>query len=111
MTAEIMDQIITIISSTFHGNVSLTVQDGRLVQIDRNEKIRPWGLNGAKQETTGPSKGKFDLPAVRMKIAESFEKLEYGQVVIVIKEGRMIQIDRTEKQRFSALVGTYGDGI
>lgn len=54
---------------------------------------------------------KRDFSALRVRIMEALEKLEYGQVVIGIKEGRVIQIDRTEKQRFSDLVGIYGDGI
>lgn len=111
ITPGIMDQIISILNSTFHGNVALIYQDCRLVQIERNEKIRPSELNTENSHLPQGLKENCDLLAVRKRIQESFENMEYGQVVIVIKEGRIIQIDRTEKQRFPALVGVYGDGI
>ena len=111
MTAESMDQIISILSSTFHGNVTLIYQDSRLMQIERNEKIRPITLVGGSKGAPTTVPEKRDFSALRMRILEAIEKLEYGQVVIGIKEGRVIQIDRTEKQRFSDLVGIYGDGI
>ena len=111
ITPGIMDQIISILNSTFHGNVALIYQDSRLVQIERNEKIRPSDLAVGKNHLSQGLKENCDLPAVRARIQGTFEKMEYGQVVIVIKEGRIIQIDRTEKQRFPGLVGLYGDGI
>jgi len=111
ITPEIMDQIISILSHTFHGNVVLVYQDSRLVQIERNEKIRP--VNSSEKGTYQPQglKPNCDISIVRAKILEAFEQLEYGQIVIVIKEGKIIQIDRTEKQRFAAMIGVYGDGI
>lgn len=111
MTSESMDQIISILSSTFHGNVTLIYQDSRLMQIERNEKIRPITLAGKAKGGTVSGQENRDFSTLRMRILEALEKLEYGQVVIGIKEGRVIQIDRTEKQRFSDLVGIYGDGI
>ncbi|MBP2628555.1 MAG: hypothetical protein H6Q68_3266 [Firmicutes bacterium] len=107
----IMDQIISILNSTFHGNVALIYQNSRLVQIERNEKIRPSDLNSGNNHLPQGLKENCDLPAVRLRIQAAFEKMEYGQVVIVIKEGKIVQIDRTEKQRFPELVGLYGDGI
>ena len=111
VTSESMDQIISILSSTFHGNVTLIYQDSRLMQIERNEKIRPITLAGKGKVEATAVKEKRDFSILRMRILEAVEKLEYGQVVIGIKEGRVIQIDRTEKQRFSDFVGIYGDGI
>lgn len=110
ITPQIMDQIISILKSTFHGNVSLITQDGRLVQIERNEKIRPCDI-ASKGNPINSTAEKQDDSAVRVKIQEACAALEYGQVVIVIKEGKIVQIDRTEKQRFPALMGIYGDGI
>ena len=107
----VMDQIISILNNTFHGNVVLIYQDSRLVQIERNEKIKPAELSGKNCELPQGLKENCNVPVVRAKILEAFENMEYGQVVIVIKEGRIIQIDRTEKQRFQTLVGLYGDGI
>ena len=111
LTPGIMDQIISILNSTFHGNIALTYQNSRLVQIERNEKIRPADLNNGNKYLPQGLKDNCDVPAVRARIQKNFEKMEYGQVVIIIKEGKIVQIDRTEKQRFSGLVGLYGDGI
>lgn len=110
VTPKIMEQISSIIKSTFHGNVTLVTQDFRIVQIERNEKIRPYDSK-TKANEVSVLQDKQDFSAIQSKIRESCETLEFGQVVIVIKEGRVVQIDRTEKQRFSNLIGVYGDGI
>lgn len=109
ITPKIMEQIISVLKTTFHGNVTLITQDFRLVQIERNEKIRP--LDVIQSERSQGLKERRDYSAVRIKIEESCKNLEYGQVVIVIKEGKIVQIDRTEKRRFPELTGIYGDGI
>lgn len=49
--------------------------------------------------------------ALRAKILEAVSDLRYGQVTIMIKSGKVTQIDRTEKQRYTGVEGTYGDGI
>jgi len=38
----------------------------------------------------------FDLDQIR----QALEGLRYGQVTIVIQDGAVVQIDRTEKRRF-----------
>ncbi len=111
INSEIMDQVISILNSTFHGNVTLVFQDSRLVQMERNEKIRPLDVKAGKKQMPQGLKENCDVPLVRGRILEACETLEYGQVVIGIKEAKIIQIDRTEKQRFSSMVGVYGDGI
>lgn len=109
--AEMMDQIISLLCSTLHGNVTLIYQDSRLVQIERNEKIRPNDLQGRNKVFPLAQTENCDFSLLRARILEAINQLEYGQVVIGIKEGRVNQIDRMEKQRFPALVGVYGDGI
>ncbi|CUH97083.1 hypothetical protein P22_3209 [Propionispora sp. 2/2-37] len=49
--------------------------------------------------------------ALRNRIVEAVQGLKFGQVVIVIKDGKVTQIERTEKQRFTGVEGIYGDGI
>lgn len=49
--------------------------------------------------------------ALRNRIVEAVHGLKFGQVVIVIKDGKVTQIERTEKQRFTGVEGIYGDGI
>lgn len=54
---------------------------------------------------------KKENAALRAKIAQAIKGLGYGQVAIVIKNGKVVQIERTEKERFSGVEGRYGDGI
>lgn len=49
--------------------------------------------------------------AIRLSVLESLKELKYGQVTIVIKGGKITQIEKTEKQRVVSLQGLYGDGI
>ena len=58
-----------------------------------------------------PKKNSEEAKVLRARISEAAEGLQYGQIVIVIKEGRVTQIEKTEKQRFPSLVGINGDGI
>ena len=111
ITPGIMDKIISILNSTFHGSIALIYQNSRLVQIERNEKISLSDLNSMNNPLAHELKENCDIPTVRARIQEAFEKMEYGKFVIVIKEGRIIQVDQTKKQRFPSLVGLYGDGI
>ncbi|WP_423791713.1 DUF2292 domain-containing protein [Mitsuokella jalaludinii] len=39
---------------------------------------------------------------------KEFRLLQYGRLVLVIRKGRLMQIERTEKQRFT---GLDGEGI
>ncbi|MCE5284235.1 MAG: YezD family protein [Pelosinus sp.] len=48
--------------------------------------------------------------AIRTSVLEALRELKYGQVTIVIKAGKITQIEKTEKQRAN-LEGLYGDGI
>lgn len=110
ITALALDQIMTIIKDISYGTITLMTQNFRLIQIERNEKIRPCNLKKpVKQGESLRENG--DYSAARAGILEACRTLEYGQVVIVIKEGKIVQIDRTEKQRFPSLIGVNGDGI
>lgn len=40
ITPEVLDLIEKAIKTTFHGSVTLIVQDSRVIQIEKNEKIR-----------------------------------------------------------------------
>ncbi|WP_050769641.1 YezD family protein [Thermosinus carboxydivorans] len=53
----------------------------------------------------------FKSGAVRAEILKALSGLQYGQVVIQIKDGKVTQIDRTEKRRLPRLENVDGDGI
>jgi hypothetical protein len=105
-----LDQIMAIVKDISHGNITLMTQNFRLIQIERNEKIRPGDLEAPLKQVK-PSPMNCNNKAAKAGILEACRTLEYGQVVIVIKDGKIVQIDRTEKQRFPSLVGVNGDGI
>ena len=42
---------------------------------------------------------------------EKGPKISIADFSTANSEGKIIQIDRTEKQRFAAMIGVYGDGI
>jgi hypothetical protein len=52
----------------------------------------------------------LESKAIRTSVLNALEELKYGQVTIVIKAGKITQIEKTEKQRAN-LQGLYGDGI
>lgn len=88
------NRIESAIARISFGSVSLIMQDGKIIQLEINEKIR---LLNARAAATTPS---VDVPDVRAEIAQAIDGLKYGQVVINIKDGTVVQIDRTEKRRF-----------
>ena len=51
------------------------------------------------------------IAAVRAEIIRALGGLQYGQLVIMIKDGQVTQIDRTEKRRVTRLPGTGGEGV
>ncbi|GFN31264.1 YezD family protein [Paenibacillus xylaniclasticus] len=40
------------------------------------------------------------------RIADQLEGMEYGSVIITVHDGRIVQIDRTERKRFDPSAGT-----
>lgn len=55
--------------------------------------------------------GGLDFQALRAEITKALGGLQYGQLVIMIKDGKVVQIDRTEKRRLPSLQGVNGEGI
>lgn len=48
---------------------------------------------------------------IKAEITKALAGLKYGQLVIVIKGGKMVQLDRTEKRRLPPIEGIDGEGI
>jgi hypothetical protein len=109
LTAEIGAAVTRLIRETAFGSLVFIVQDSRIVQLERNEKYQfsalakklPVRLQTVKPIVTDP------LPRIQASLAD----LQFGQVVVKIQEGRVVQIDRTEKKRIPDMVGLGGDGI
>lgn len=99
----VIDQSIQNIS---FGEIVLIVQDGHIVQIERTEKIIISSRKNVQRE-----KNAEEINLLRRKILGELAYLQYGQLVIKIKDGKAVQIEKTEKRRFPELEGIYGDGI
>jgi len=102
---DVIDQAIQNVN---FGSLTLVVQDARVVQIERTEKIL---VTGKDSQSGGIKKTAEGLKAIRAKILAEIADLEYGQMLIKIKDGKIIQLEKTEKRRFPELEGLYGDGI
>ncbi len=105
ISTEVMQKIDSMIRSTFHGSITLIVQDSRLIQLERNEKVRVTDLKEVRPAAAQPGE------AIHSKILASLTGLKFGHVTIIIKGGAIVQIERTEKRRFNEWEGLYGDGI
>lgn len=107
ITKESLAVIVDSVNSVAHGTVTLIIQDSRLLQIERNDKIRLDNKTPVKRAAlTAPQ-----IERLRIKILSDLKDLEFGQIILTLKGGALVQIERTEKQRYSGLEGIYGDGI
>ncbi len=88
------------------GSVTVVFQDGKAIQVERQEKIR---LDQPRLSPVVPSeKERLDFRARFLAVSAG---LKYGQLVLQIKGGRVTQLDRTDKLRFTEMEGAFGDGI
>lgn len=107
---ETFELVEKFISSTIFGSVQLIMQDGRLVQLERQDKIRVANIQKAMIATEQQPMNSL-RSQVRDKILKSLQGISYGSVSLLIQQGKIIQIDRTQKQRVANLQGLDGDGI
>ena len=101
-----LDLVVSAVRDIFFGAVTLVVQDAKIIQIEKLEKIR---LCEASTQPEAP--GKLDDPGLRTRVSAAVQGLQYGKVLIQIQSRQVVQIERTEKYRVSKLTGLYGDGI
>ena len=103
--ASVMQYILQCLQDICYGQVVLVAQDGRLIQVEREEKLR---LAGACLPREHASMAEEDLTGLAQRIRTAVIHLDFGQLVIVVKAGNVVQIERTVKQRFT---GLDGEGI
>lgn len=107
---DILQTVIKAIHGTAFGSIILIIQDSCLIQMDKMEKIRfvanhKQGLEKAIVPRPNPE------AEIKNKVVAALKGLEYGQVLLSIKGGEIVQIERTEKQRIRKLQGVDGEGI
>ena len=109
LTSEVSETVSRLMREMQFGYLTLTVQDGRVIQLERNEKFRfPDSGNTAVRFKSMPTTNDADrLPRLK----EALEDLRFGQVIVKVQGGRIVQLDRTEKRRWADLMGVGGDGI
>ena len=102
---EVMAYLLLQMQRISFGEVVLVAQDGVLVQIECQEKLRlaNWGQHSDHVQWSARQKNN-----IAKHLKQEFARLSYGKLVIVIKNGNVIQMERTEKQRFT---GMDGEGI
>ncbi|MDQ0204541.1 YezD family protein [Pectinatus haikarae] len=104
-----MKIITKLLKDVFHGEITLIVQNSCLIQVERNEKIRLADIAKYDQYAAKATLTNYD--SICKKIQQEFSSLEYGNIVIIIKSGRVVQVERTEKHRFQGFTGMDGEGI
>ncbi|MDR1312230.1 MAG: YezD family protein [Deltaproteobacteria bacterium] len=103
-----LDGILDLLRGTRHGQITIVTQNFRVVQVERRENFNTDELGERPGNAAADS---LNLAAVKKKISLALKGLEFGQVILVVKKGRLAQIERLQKERFSDLQGVYGDGI
>lgn len=104
ITEEVLALIEQAITDINFGTVTLVLQDARIIQMEKLEKIR-FGekpVKGANKPTAG---------SLKTRILQSVSNMEFGKVAIQIQTGQITQVERTEKYRVGKLTGLNGDGI
>ena len=108
LAPEVRETVSRLMREIQFGSLTFTVQDGRIVQLERNETFQFPAVPPKVQQSRQVFKPATEsLPG----LAGALAGLRFGQVVVKFQAGRAIQIDRTEKRRWSDLMGIGGDGI
>lgn len=91
------------------GFLILTLQDSYVVKIEKNEKY----IITAKGRQAGYIK--YNKPGnthpLHAKIVSELQQIQYGQLVIHLKNGKVEQIEKTEKRRVNEQENLHGAGI
>ena len=106
-SGKIPDEVLKFVADELqkisNGEIIFIAQDGYLIQVEihQRRRISDW------QEENLPREDK-SFSVLEKNIRQEFSKLDYGQLSIRIQKGRIIQIERVVRQRFT---GLDGEGI
>ncbi|MDR3590512.1 MAG: YezD family protein [Negativicutes bacterium] len=106
ISEKVLNRIEDAVATTSFGSIVLTVQDARLIQIDLGEKIR---LDGTPRLL--PKATRDRNPVLRSRVIRALFGLKFGQVILMVENGKAVQIERNEKTRWNRMEGQHGDGI
>jgi hypothetical protein len=105
LPSQVFDIIEHFLLNVQYGHLILMIQDGFVVKIDKIEKF----IISARSREEGISATKKH--PMQIKILSDLQSIRYGQLVIHLNNGKVGQIEKTEKRRIDELEGLYGDGI
>ena len=108
-TSEVRETVSRLMREMQFGYLTIAVQDGRVIQLERNEKFRfPDSRNTAAHVKSKYRPNDEDWSP---RLRDALTNLRFGQVIVKVQGGRIVQLDRTEKRRWPELMGVGGDGI
>ena len=106
-SGKIPDEVLKFVTDELqkisNGEIIFIAQDGYLMQVEirQRRRIADW------TEENFPRDEKI-FAALEKNIRQEFSKLDYGQLSLKIQKGRVVQIERLVRQRFT---GLDGEGI
>ena len=100
---EVLNFVMEELKKIHNGEIIFIAQDGYLMQVEVRQKrrIADWQEDNLLCEDK-------NFSALEKSIRQEFSKLDYGQLSIKIQKGRVTQIERVVRQRFT---GLDGEGI
>lgn len=100
---EVLKFVMAELQKISNGEIIFIAQDGYLMQVEvrLRRRVADWS------EEILPRDEKT-FAAIEKNIRQEFSKLDYGQLSIKIQKGRVTQIERVVRQRFT---GLDGEGI
>ena len=105
---DILVTIVKAVKDTVFGSITIIVQDSCIIQMDKIEKVRFQQKPGAEK---GPAVKAQPETEIKSRLLLALKGLEYGQVLLSVRDGNIIQLERTEKQRMKKWQGIDGEGI
>ncbi|SHI82715.1 DUF2292 domain-containing protein [Propionispora hippei] len=110
---QLQHQVLEIVNhflfSAENGYLILTIQDGVVVKVEKTEK---YIITNKSRETGYVKYGKpVSVHPLQAQIVTELQKIQYGQLVIRFANGKVEQIEKTEKRRVHEVEGVHGDGI
>lgn len=106
---DVMNIVVQAVQNIVHGTVVIIVQDAAVVQIEKHEKIRVSEplINSAALRPASDA----EIVGLRNQITKAVTGLKFGQFTLVVRNGKVMQVEKTEKLRFNGVEGQFGDGI
>lgn len=110
---QLQHQVLEIVNhflfSAENGYLILTIQDGYVVKIEKTEK---YIITNKSRETGYVKYGKpAAIHPLQEQIVTELQKIQYGQLVVRFANGKVEQLEKTEKRRVHEVEGVHGDGI